>query len=375
MTPIIEYILLSGIIISAFLGLLLIQKKNKSVSEMILLFWILTSGYVTYSYLLVFNGSYLTYPTATALGFSIPLLSGPFMYLYIKYQTQPLFFQKKDLFHFLPFVLSNLLFLKFYFLPFETKLSVLSNGGVEFETEGLIKLIAIYLSGVIYISWCFVSLYFFKKRFKKEFSNIDSINFNWLFMLNIGLLVIWIVVIFIQDDNIIFSAAAIYVMCIGFFGITQTNVFTERDVLYIEHQDKQNEVGDSLSNGMISGEKEPKYKDENLEEIYIKTTELLQKEKLYLNPELKILDLAILLNVHPNVMSKAINHVSEANFYDLVNNMRVDEFIRRTKSEDAGKYTILAIALDSGFNSKAAFYRNFKLITGESPTEFIKSRL
>lgn len=373
MDLLIEYILLSGIIISGFLSLLLVQKKNKSVAEIILLLWVCSSGYVTFSYLLVFNGNYLQYPILTAIGFCIPLLPGPFMYLYIKYQTKPLFFQKVDLLHFVPFVLFNLLFINFYFLPFESRVEVMLNKTGSYASLGFIKLIATYLSGIIYITWSFVSLYSYKKRLKKEFSNPENISFNWLLMLNIGLSIIWIIVMFIQDDRIIFSSGAVYFICIGFFGISQVKVFTARDVRYIQNRDKQQE-GHAEGNIKKDWElKQAKLVDEHIEDIYFKTIELVKRDKLYLNPELKVLDLAILLDIHPNLMSKAINQVSDANFYDLVNKMRVEEFINRAKMEDAGQYTIIALAYDSGFNSKASFYRNFKTIAGMSPSEFLKS--
>lgn len=367
----IEYILLSSVIISGFLCLLLLKKRNKSAAEILMFFWILSSGYASLSYLLVFNGSFLRFPTLTAIGFSIPLLSGPFMYLYIKYQTRPIFFQKTDLLHFVPFLLSNLLFIRFFFMPFEMKVDTLRGNASEFELEGLIKLIATYISGILYISWSFIVLYLYRKRLKREFSNADQINFNWMLMLNIGLLFIWAIVIFIQDDRVIFSAASIYVICIGFFGITQVKVFSERDIIYIENQNKL--IDQKNGDDSAADTKEASINGVTFDHIYLQTIDLLRQEKLYLDPELKVLDLANRLKVHPNLMSKIINQNSESNFYDLVNKMRVEEFIERSKTEDFSKFTIMALAYEAGFNSKATFYRNFKLIKGMSPHEFIKS--
>ena len=365
-----EYILLSGVVISVFVSLLMLQKRNKSTAEILLLLLIFFTSYSIFSYLLIYNGNYLKYPSLIVFGFSFPLLSAPLMYLYIKYQTKPIFFKRIDLLHFLPFVLSNLLFVKFYFLTFETKVEILKNNGIDYEMEGLIKIVLIYLSGICYISWSFISLYFHKIRLNKEFSNSDKINFNWLLLLNIGLMIIWVLVIFTQDDKIIFGYTSFYIICISFFGLNQEKVFTEKDVLYTQ---KQNVIKNTEMKVDSVGVKETKPYDENLEDIYLRVTELLKEKKLYLNPELKIIDLAILLNIHPNLMSKAINYVSEANFYDLINKMRVDEFINNMKNADANKYTIIAIAFDSGFNSKATFNRNFKAISGMSPSEFLLS--
>ncbi|WP_158587716.1 helix-turn-helix domain-containing protein [Algoriphagus lacus] len=192
-------------------------------------------------------------------------------------------------------------------------------------------------------------------------------------MLNIGLLLVWIIVIFIPDDRIIFSSSSIYLICLGFFGISQAQIFTERELFFVQ---SKSDLADSDNKEYLTETLLAKDESSNIqyfEEIYNKSIELIKVEKLYLNPELKVLDLAILLNVHPNLMSRAINQISGANFYDLINKMRVEEFIRRTRTEDSQKYTIMAMAFDSGFNSKATFYRNFKAIVGTLPSEFLKS--
>ena len=365
-----EYILLSGVVISVFVSLLMLQKRNKSTAEILLLLLISSTSYLIFSYLLVFNETHLKYPSFIVFGYSFPLLSAPLMYLYIKYQTNPLFFKRVDFLHFIPFLLSNLLFSRFYFLSFESKVAILERNGVGYEIEGMIKIVLIYLSGICYTTWSFISLYLHKIRLSKEFSNFDKINFNWLLLLNMGLLITWVLVIFIKDDKLIFGYTAFYIICIGFFGLNQVKVFTEKDVLYIQNQNVIENIERKVES---DGVKETKPYDGNLEDIYSRVVELLKEKKLYLNPELKIIDLAILLNVHPNLMSKSINYVSKANFYDLINKMRVDEFMNNMKTADANKYTIIAIAYASGFNSKATFNRNFKAIRGMSPSEYLLS--
>jgi len=367
-----RYILLSGIIISIFLSALLLRKSNKSTGDYIFLFLLLTSGFGTFSYHLVYTGEYLNYPTLVGLGSGIPLLTGPFLFLYIKYQTQPIFFKKTDLIHFLPFLILNVFFFPFYQLPFEQKVDFLKNNGAGFEWQLMFKIAATYLSGIVYTTWNFFSLYSYKKKLKVEFSSLSKVNFNWLLLLNVGLAVVWILVVFIQADEIIFSAASFYVMCIGFFGTTQAPIFSEREIQFVRNQDKlsSQEESTSVSNAEVS--KEEKVHDAQIEGIYERAIELLKNEQLYLNPELKILDLAIRLNVHPHLMSKAINQISESTFYDLINKFRVEEFIQKSQSYDTNKFTIMGLAYEAGFNSKASFYRNFKAIVGMSPSDFLK---
>jgi AraC-like DNA-binding protein len=370
-----EYTLLSGVIISAFLSLILIVKKNKSAAEYILLLWIFTSGYVTFSYLMVHNGWYIQYPALTVSGLTIPLLPGPFMYLYIKYQTRPIFFDKKDLLHFLPFVVCNLMFTRFYLLPFDEQVQALSSGGEDFETECQTKTYLTFLSGIVYCIWSFTSLYAHKKNLKKTFSNLEGIHFNWLLALNIGLLLLWTVILSTRNDDIIFSAAAVYIIFIGFFGITQSNVFSEREVHRFQLPPHTPEPETPEIAAEAESVRKTKQHTAEQEVVYQKTIDLLKKEKLYLNPELKLLDLALPLNLHPNLISKAINSVSGCHFYDLVNTLRVETFMEKVQGGATDQFTILSVAYDSGFNSKASFNRNFKSITGLSPSEFLKSRV
>jgi AraC-like DNA-binding protein len=59
------------------------------------------------------------------------------------------------------------------------------------------------------------------------------------------------------------------------------------------------------------------------------------------------------------------------NFYNLVNEYRIKEVKERMKSDDYRQLTILAIAYDSGFNSKSSFNTIFKEKTGETPSEYL----
>ena len=114
-------LLLSGIIIGAFLFLVLLRKPNKTAADYLLMIWFWASGHMTFSYYLVETSLYLQYPSLTVSGLCLPLLAGPVMYLYIKYQTQPLLFRKLDLLHSAPFLFCFILFASFYFEPFEKR--------------------------------------------------------------------------------------------------------------------------------------------------------------------------------------------------------------------------------------------------------------
>ena len=96
----------------------------------------------------------------------------------------------------------------------------------------------------------------------------------------------------------------------------------------------------------------------------------MQQHKPYLNPSLTIHELAAGLQLPPHVLSKVINDGFGQNFFDFVNAYRVDEFKHLMAAPQARQYTLLAVALEVGFNSKTAFNRAFKKQTEQTPREY-----
>ncbi|MBT8246047.1 MAG: AraC family transcriptional regulator [Winogradskyella sp.] len=76
------------------------------------------------------------------------------------------------------------------------------------------------------------------------------------------------------------------------------------------------------------------------------------------------------LNISSSHISKVINSCSGHNFSDYINNFRVHKAKELLSDHDFLDYTIVAIGLESGFNSKSTFYAAFKKFTLQTPTEF-----
>ncbi|MBL0082564.1 MAG: AraC family transcriptional regulator [Saprospiraceae bacterium] len=98
---------------------------------------------------------------------------------------------------------------------------------------------------------------------------------------------------------------------------------------------------------------------------------LFEQDKIFLDPNLSLGDLALRLKTNTSVLSAAINQSFDKNFNDFVNQYRIDEFLRNIKDPQNSHLTLLAVALDSGFNSKSTFNRAFKKMMGTSPREFL----
>ena len=98
------------------------------------------------------------------------------------------------------------------------------------------------------------------------------------------------------------------------------------------------------------------------------------KEKPYLNPSLSMNELGRKISISPRALSQIINECLGINFFDFVNNYRVEEAKRYLADSSNQNRNILEILLDVGFNTKSVFNRVFKKHTGMTPSSFKKAQ-
>ncbi|GAA3613170.1 helix-turn-helix domain-containing protein [Flavivirga amylovorans] len=95
--------------------------------------------------------------------------------------------------------------------------------------------------------------------------------------------------------------------------------------------------------------------------------------KSYLNSNLSLETLANDLNLSEGYISQIINKNSNFNFNDYINSLRINDAKAMLTNIEYDNYTIIAIGLEAGFNSKSSFYTAFKKLTGKTPIEYKKS--
>lgn len=99
---------------------------------------------------------------------------------------------------------------------------------------------------------------------------------------------------------------------------------------------------------------------------------VMSKEKPFVDPNLKISQLAVRAGITSHRLSQVFSQYVNKNFYDYVNQYRVKEFKRIAAHGGASRYTLTAMAEKAGFSSRASFFRHFKEIEGISPGEYLK---
>lgn len=313
---------------------------------------------------LYFTKEIYNFPFLLGVELPLPLLHGVLLYFYVSSMTNQLPKNKNILLlNCLPIILAYLyLGINFFPLPATHKIQVYNDKGLEYAIFNTILYYTIILSGVIYVLWSSLLLRKHRQNILNQFSDLEKVNLQWLQILTWGIGGIWLVVIFIQNDLLVFSGAAVFVFLIGFFGIRQVGIFTPTKIYYNNDKEAPEEPKDKYAKSGLTAELS--------DTLYQALIRLMTEEAIYQKNDLSVNDLAIKLNVHPNYLSQIINGKEGKNFYDFVNTYRIEAFKRLVADPKNQHLTLLALAYDCGFNSKSSFNRHFKKATGQTPSEY-----
>jgi AraC-like DNA-binding protein len=355
--------------LALFFVAILAGKKNKGLSDHLLLAWFI----LLFSNMMIF---YLIHQQLAPRWLveilnNSAFLHGPILYLYTAALTgERDRILPSDWLHMFPFAL---------LLVVTTWLTYRSWPGLESLNMGLIVLK--FLSPLIYILLSQRMIVRHRDRIEQLFSSTSRMELRWLSSILWGGLILIILgivthllhymeVLTIPDYGGLYLniAYSLSIVLMGYFGFRQTSIFLP------EHLRKNRELGIGNPATVSSG----KYQKSRLDEGYASRAyqELLdhmENDKPFLDPGLSLYRLAEQLNTTENKLSQLINSRSGANFFEFVNRYRVEMLIKLMKEGELQHSTLLGLALDSGFNSKASFNRAFKKFTGQTPSEYLKN--
>lgn len=283
--------------------------------------------------------------------------------------------------HFIPFILYFLYFLPFYFAPADYKeasyyyihhlVNFASNGRYDFLMRwgGLrnFQLYASFCQTTIYLVLSFQWLFRYKKL-QSQYSEVDIRDVNWWIFFNItmGLLIIVILsvkVTFVRDlgDHIIasFLTFIIYIATIA--------------ELIRSGKPRKNGVVES-SEPVTSVTASSGIKEEKKEEIRKKLVFLMEEKKLYRDSLISLARVAKQTGEPGYIVSQVINERMKVSFFEWIAMYRVEEAKALLTDPSKETYTIEQVAEEVGYNSKSAFNKVFKKLTGKTPSEYKNTR-
>jgi len=293
------------------------------------------------------------------------LLIGPLVYTYIR---RLLFYENDkyhlNYYHYLPVVFYGIYGV--FHINLYDSIENLSNYSTTlfFSVEVLF-----FISITAYLIKSYILFNYYKKNEIKELSfSPNSIKYIQLTLSCLALyMLFWLLGIFeifgiitwikrpvIYDISCLIFGVQIYL--VSFYNLKFPEIFK----IPYPSEDKK------------SNNKRNKLHEDEIREIQNLVKAYFEVEKGYRRSDLSLSILANEINTTTNKLSWVLNNIFGKTFYALVNEYRVENFLQRINQNKHKELTLIAIAVEVGFNSKSTFYKAFKEITKMTPSEYIK---
>lgn len=308
---------------------------------------------------------YDIWPALAILMGPIILAYSPLFYLYIRALTvEGRYRQLMPFLHSIPFLMGM--------LAYGAYLGSSSSGpaapgvyGFIVRSPWLVVLILSVLQMIAYVVAVVRLLRGHSARIKAAFSTIDRVNLGWLRRRLAVYAAIWGV------GLVLFAVVRLDARAVGLVGqfvffLVALNTFATG--YRAMHQPE-------IISGLPEAEPGRRYErsslsPENAALYETRLRETMEREKLFLDPDLTLPKLARALDIPASHLSQVINERLGRNFFEFINGYRVDAAKQRLASPGSGQQKLVAIAFDSGFNSLATFNRVFKELAGRPPSDF-----
>lgn len=296
---------------------------------------------------------------------------GPLFYFYVRSVVQSDFqFTQRDWLHFIPVGLEFLLWNVNSYLWHTTNgdPATLGNPAAQFFTlfnytpfEHFVGICSI----LIYLRISFRHLRIYQAWLKQHRSNLPGVDLGWLkrlfFAYTLACLC-WLGMVAI--DTVFFN------FTLGFTFYYPVYILFSVLTYWIGHSGYFHQNLFLMEKETSKPVRQIDMPEETLRQEIERLESKMTEDKLYLEPELNLRMLAEKMDLHPNKLSAIINQGFGKSFHDFVNQYRVEEACTRLLDDKFSGLTILGIAFDCGFNSKASFNRNFQNFTNMSPKAF-----
>jgi AraC-like DNA-binding protein len=288
-------------------------------------------------------------------------LFGPFFYFYTRMLTRKYpHSQKRKYLHFLPFIACLIICGPVY-------LATMNQEKPHLILDLFASLVVIHV--ILYMAWSVKILWNHSQDIKNSFSSLDKINLHWLRFLIIGFTVTWLFALYFDmqsksddDWDYVWLLVSLMIYLIGYMGLKQPEIF----------------AGHLIEGASDSPEDKKKYKKSALTEDIAKKYQMklqvyMQNQKPHLNSNITLPQLAQNLSISVHHLSQVINDKMNQNFFEFINQFRVEEAKKMLTDPQNNNLTIAAIGYESGFNSNSSFNSVFKKATGKTPSQYRNS--
>ncbi len=359
---------------SLYTGLLCIRAiREQRLSDALLALLLAALSLELLDYMLGFGGIEILWQELDFFPRDLGLLIGPIGLAYLHSQTNRSFrLRWVHLWHALPFLTVTIYHLIVFFL------------GPAFVRDWQARVhLPLYLdqvetifevvSNVSYIIACFRHYRRYRQWLPQHLSDLESAQFTWfrsyLILISLGVMSAWGMALltelfalsYWQDwwDELLLVGIIYYLSIAGYQQPQQLKGLTFQSA---EH-------GLTVATSNATPEV-----SQHQQLLARQLTDYLLQSKPYLDPQLSLADLAERLKWSQAQLSSTLNAGLGISFSDAINSYRVEEFKQRAMRGDTTHLSLLGLALECGFNSKATFNRAFKKQVGQAPSDWLSSQ-
>lgn len=350
----------------AFLvGFLLWRWRNgRRVGNRLLAVLMLLFGITLIEYVLYWTGYLVKFPHFANLTMQFPLLFGVLIFLYFReiFEQKPPRL-KVDFWHFLPFALATVLMFPYFFQDAEWKTNVLLGKVIERKLPrwfGLFYETSTWLRVASLFGYAIFNFFYLKKQARAGETARWAAWLNWFLLGFAAAYASYFVLVnfpFFNRtwDYHISAAMTAFVYLIAYFGFVQPAVFQgfKLDEPHGFEKYKNSNLTPAAANSLAQ-----------------RLADLMHCEQLFLEPELRLDDLARRLDASKHHVSQVINEQLGLSFFEYVNSLRIEAARQMLARTSKSEKNIIEIAYAVGFNNKVSFNNTFKKLTGLTPTEF-----
>lgn len=295
------------------------------------------------------------------------LLFGSTIYLFCRSGLLHRPFRYRDLWHYLPAVVYNLMMIIFVIMPSDETLRAR-------VADGSFYRFVVFFVGfglAFNITYWALSLRLFlrfRKSLEEEVSYAVKSRFFLFFLITVGFcLFAWLTVYVLSVFNgrfiersttqFIWLCLALLILFLAYFGVRQPELY--RIPAPVKSPAK-------YANSRLSAVE--------LDDLKLRLEQLMLEKKPYLNRKLLKAELAGLLGISSPELARLLNENIGMNFFEYVNYFRIKEFVELSKTKRAEALTLFGLAQEAGFNSKTTFNKAFRELMGTSPGAYFKQK-
>lgn len=381
MSVLMQYLHVIGVFQGFVLAGLLIWGPKNSTANRILGTWCLFLGLNFLGPFIYLNGELNAFSALIGLHKFLPASYGAFIYLYCRHAIIDRPLALKELLHFSPFILCYLLNIELYLSSPEIKLEAVLHGSSTL-TPIIASEVVLTLQSFIYIGFSMLMVRGFQRKANQTLSSFNPEMFTWLWKLLFLDLVIWLLksTAGFNSDFYFLSIAGDVLIIVFIYSIamaqwrnptlfkisqlatsdpeqdTKFDVVTARNTEHCEARTSEQ-----------SGALDPEIRKSLLTAVI----EKMKTEQPYLDSQLTLTRLADIVGISTHHLSEVLNQHQGKNFYQFVNEYRINFVCHRLKHDQETK--IIDLAMTAGFSSKSTFNAVFKQLMNKTPSQYRRS--